>query len=246
MQAFISISKISFLVSLILLSAAPARAVDNSPVDEEDYTQTPFTEYGQFNEDAEEEADARFFQHGRFFGISLGIGASTVDGNRGLLWRGGFPMFDFKIHYWFDFNIALTLNFSTASHYFDTSTDIKHADVNLTRAGIDLRYYFDTKNLAAPISYANPFLVLGFANTSKTESSFNQENVEATSALGLNAGGGLEFAIKPRKVYFQLEGKIHLLTFPDTYTEDFKHDTLPLDDLTGNFYTFVGSFLFTW
>src|SRR5947209_990104 len=35
--------------------------------EEEDFTNTPYTEYGEFNEEEEEAADTRFFQYGRFF-----------------------------------------------------------------------------------------------------------------------------------------------------------------------------------
>ena len=91
--------------------------------EEDDFSNTPFTEYGEFNEEADEEADANFFAHGRFFGVSLGLGFEGVTGNRGLLYQGGFPMVNGKIHYWFDFNFALDMDFYFASHFY---TDPDH------------------------------------------------------------------------------------------------------------------------
>ncbi|HAR43198.1 MAG TPA: hypothetical protein DCS07_11320 [Bdellovibrionales bacterium] len=258
MRVFIFIFKNVFLVLTFTLllgiaplawAAPPAQnGIEKSMQEDEDFTPTPYTEYGEFNEDAEEEADTRFFQHGRFFGISIGLGMESADGNRGLLWEGGFPTFDMKVHYWFDFNVALTLGVTTATHFFQTNVNnLQHVDISLIRAGVDLKYYFDTKNLAAPISFANPFILLGGGNYTKTETSFSAGgDVEPQSSLGLCAGAGVEFAIKPKKMYFQMEGKVHLVNFKDTYTTDFRSHTISLDDLTGRFYTFTGNVLFTW
>jgi len=258
MQVFTSISKKHFshrfffllLASLALLVESQAWAAPNDKTmqEDEDFTPTPYTEYGEFNEDTEEEADTRFFQHGRFFGISVGLGMESADGNRGLLWEGGFPSFDLKVHYWFDFNVALTLGVMTSTHFFQTPVNgLMHVDVSMIRAGVDLKYYFDTKNLSAPISFANPFVLLGGGNYTKTETSFTAGgDINPSSSLGLAFGGGLEFAVKPKKLYFQLEGKMHLVNFTDTYTTDYRSHTIYLEDLTGRFYTLTGNILFTW
>ena len=65
--------------ALLLLTAPPAHARQirtrwklqyaggsdrtNKP-EEDDFTQTPYTEYGSFNEEKEEEEDTKFFQYG--------------------------------------------------------------------------------------------------------------------------------------------------------------------------------------
>src|SRR5881628_3466051 len=88
-------------VSLTALAFHPraAHAAPNSSGD--DYSETPFTEYGEFNEEEEEADEAKFFQYGRFFGVSVGSGFQGATGNRGLLYQGGFPTLDIKVHYWF-------------------------------------------------------------------------------------------------------------------------------------------------
>ncbi len=213
--------------------------------EEDDFSVTPFTEYGEFNEASEEEEDAKFFQFGRFFGVSLGIGFEFLDGNRGALWQGGFPVVDFKLHYWFNFNVAMDMGFRTAQHYFDTkSQNLGHVDVNMLWVGIDIKYYFETKNLSAPISFANPYLLLGAGSYSKTQTSNAQQTQDLDNSLGVSFGAGLEFAISPRKVFFAIEGKAHMATFKDTYTTNFQ--SAGLQDLTGNFYTVTGNILFTW
>lgn len=227
------------------LGQAPDKGVDKTlQSEEDDFSSTPYTEYGEFNEEEDEAAETRFLQHGRFFGVSLGLGYEGVLGNRSLLWQGGFPAVELKLHYWFDFNLAMDLGFYTASHFYETSVrNAGHVDAYIFRLGVDVKYYFDTKNVAAPISFAHPYVLLGAGSFSKTETSQTQATTTPDSAFGLSFGGGLEFVMSPRKTYFALEAKVHPLTFKDTYTPDY----LPsIDDLTGVFYTVMGSILFTW
>ena len=238
MPASTSISRFLTLAALaILVGSSPIRSVwaadsNNTPStdrtvkpEEEDFSTTPYTEYGSFNEDKEEEEDNKFFQYGRFFGISLGLGLETIDGDRGTLYQGGFPTFDAKIHYWFDFNFALDINFYLAEHYFISSSQLFNGrfNVNILRLGVDFKYYFDTKNLAAAISFANPYVVAGVGSYTKTESSAaGQTSVsDSDTAVGFSGGAGLEFALKPRKVYFTVEAKIHIVTFADNDSPGF-------------------------
>lgn len=215
----------------------------NKP-EEEDYSTTPFTEYGEFNETSEEESDAKFFQFGRFFGVSIGMGFQFIDGNRGSLWQGGFPVVDFKIHYWFDFNVGLDLGFYTASQFYNTQVQGKgHVDVNWLRVGIDIKYYFPTKNLSSAISFANPYVLLGVGSFSKTENSNTTQVGDQDASLGISGGAGFEFVVNPKKTYFELEVKANLVTFKDTFTTLYAPS---LPNLTGNFYTITGSLLFTW
>ncbi|MEK6704459.1 MAG: outer membrane beta-barrel protein [Bdellovibrionota bacterium] len=234
---------LAFFAVFIAASNLSSASDRTQQPEEDDFSGTPFTEYGEFNQEEEEAAETNFLQHGRFFGVSLGLGLETASGNRGSLWQGGFPLFDLRLHYWFDFNFALNLGLYTARHFYETPSNNEHVDVSFIHLGIDLKYYFDTKNLSAPISAANPFLLLGGGAFSKGETSAAQSNAETDSSLGLSAGAGLEFAITPRKLYFDLEWRMHLVSFNDTYTTTFKPI---IDDMTGQFYTMSGSFLFTW
>jgi hypothetical protein len=227
-------------------SAAGGETKSPNKPEDEDFSGTPFTEYGEFNQADDEEEDAKFFQFGRFFGVSLGLGLQFVDGNRGALWQGGFPVVDFKLHYWFNFNIAVDMGFRTSQQYFDTTVlQQGHVDINMLWVGVDVKYYFETRNLSAPISFANPYILLGAGAYNKTQVSNSQQTNDQDSSLGVSAGAGLEFVLRPRKIYVELEGKIHIVTFKDTYTTVYQ--TNPgLSNLTGNFFTSTASFLFTW
>lgn len=252
-----SISKLIALgLALLPLGySAPARAdgvagsgaSDKSKAyqpEEDDFSNTPFTEYGEFSDMADEEADAKFFAHGRSHGVSLGLGFEGVTGNRGNVYEGGFPMVDLKLHYWFDFNFAMDLNIYFASHTFATADGT--TEVNLIHAGIDIKYYFDTKNLSAPISFANPYLIGGFGSYTQTKTSFAGGGSDVPdTGIGLGLGAGLEFPISPKKCYLELEGRYHIVSFKDRFSTDFK-DSHGVDDLTGSFYTASASILFTW
>jgi opacity protein-like surface antigen len=215
--------------------------------EEDDFSNTPFTEYGEFSESADEEAEAKFMAHGRSHGVSLGLGFEGLTGNRGAVYEGGFPMVDLKLHYWFDFNFAMDLNIYFASHEFDGGTSNGGlTEVNLIHAGIDIKYYFDTKNLSAPISFANPYLMVGFGSYTQVKSSFAESSTDKPdTGLGLALGAGLEFAISPKKCYLELEGRYHMVSFADRFSTDFQ-TSHSVPDLTGSLFTISSSILFTW
>jgi hypothetical protein len=240
----------------LMVGATAARAESPPPnkdsktliPEEDDFSETPFTEYGEFNEEADEAADTKFFQYGRFFGASLGIGFEGISGNRGLLWQGGFPTVDFKLHYWFDFNVALDLGFFTTKHFFEVpgGSNPGTFDVSIFYVGLAAKYYFDTKNLSAAISFANPYVKLGFGSFTKSElNPLSEDAAEVDNAISVSGGAGLEFAIKPRKVYVSVEGNVFFPRFVDTTTTRFQSSN-SLQDLEGLFYTATASILFTW
>lgn len=220
--------------------------------DEDDFKVTPYTNYGEF--DSEDEAeDTKFFQYGRFFGVSLGLGYEGGFGNRGALFTGGIPAVNFRVHYWFDFNFALTLGIYSAHHQYvgsiansgqDNTT--KH-DWNLFAYGAELRYYVDTKDATAPVTFAGPFLMIGVGNYMESQS--NSEDPGATptkySSLGLSFGGGLEFPLRPRKSYLNLEAKFISVNFNDSNVLV----TVPSNksvDTSGLLFTLMASVLFTY
>src|SRR5688572_16869261 len=134
MRAFTSISKRGSALVLIwalCLGGRPAFAYDPTSPDKpqpsaqgDEFSETPYTRYGEFNEDEDEAEATTFFQYGRFFGVSAGLGFQGVTGNRGLFWRGGFPTLALKVHYWFSFIFALDLEFTTSAHSFTSGGEV--------------------------------------------------------------------------------------------------------------------------
>jgi hypothetical protein len=257
MRASTSISKVAphfwLSVASIWLALSGAALADEQPAgkaatpEEEDFKESPYTNYGEFNnQEAEEEEDTKFFQYGRFFGIGLGVGMESAMGNRGKLWDGGFPAIEFKLHYWFDFNFALTLDVYSASHFYDNpDPTIGHVDVTMVHIGAELKYYFDTKNLSSTITFANPYIIGGIGSYTKTETSaLIPQSPDSDTSIGFSAGAGFEFTLSPKKIYLELEGRLHLVNFKDTHSQNFS--SITGDDLSGPFLTALGSIVFTW
>ncbi|MBS1961474.1 MAG: outer membrane beta-barrel protein [Bdellovibrionales bacterium] len=276
MPACVSISKrLTLLLCTLFLASAPvARAVDPPPPvsaggasggdsggsgggrtvqpEEDDYRQTPYTSYGEFNDEDEAE-DTKFFQYGRFFGVSLGLGYEGATGNRGSLYTGGLPAFSLRVHYWFDFNFALTLGIYSASHQYtgfkgtSGSSNAQKNDVSIFEFGSELRYYFDTRDATAPVTFAGPFLLVGVGSYQKSESDISApDSVDKHSALGLSFGGGLEFPLKPRKAYLDLETKFHAVNFEGDSLAVTTSTGKTVKDSSGMLFTILASILFTY
>ena len=228
---------------------AGAAALDDrtQQSEENDHQPNAYTDYGDFNDDEAEANDLRFYQYGRLFGIQLGVGNSGATGNRGKLWSGGFPMLSVKTVYWFNFNMALDLDLSSLSHVYNVPERGGTTDVQLIQLGVNLRYSFDTRDAAAQVAFANPFVQVGIASYGLTQTTADTGTSDRDSAFGVSAGAGLEFALVPRTSYFLIDGRVHMVRFADTYTSNFNvAGAGNLNDLTGLLYTVGAHLLFTW
>ena len=210
---------------------------------QDDYRDTPYTKYGEFNEEEDEAEAALFFRFGRFFGVSLGVGISSATGNRGLLWQGGFPLISVKMHYWFNFNFAIDLELANASHFF-IDTDSSTVDVTLLMLSSHLKYYINTSDLTAAVTFASPYLVFGGGAFTKTEFSPTSGNEDIDSKFGVTLGAGLEFVASPKEVYIAIEGVVSFVNFEDRNTTDFSGQGV--SDLGGAFARVSANVMFTW
>jgi len=252
MPACTFISKLFILLTLISGSAyaqapgAPAGASPTAGAPKKDdpglFDQsTPYLEYGDFSMNEDDDADTLYFQYGRFFGVSLGLGYETATGNRGLLYAPAFPRFDLKVHYWFDFQLAMNLGIFFASHTFE---DSGINTVKLIGYGVDLKYYFDVRNASAALTFSNPFLIAGVGSISKTQSKAISAAPDTDSTFSVNFGAGLEFPIAHKKTYFILEGRYHTQSFIDS--NEPAYQSKGIADLSGGFFTFMAHILFSW
>jgi opacity protein-like surface antigen len=254
------LSRFFIILSLLLtplLVAAPAYAQegggkkldDSKPSSDDEIISGPFSDYGEFDSGEDEAEDERFFQYGRFFGVGLGLGFTTATGNAGKLYQGGFPTVDFRLDYWFDFQFALQIDVQNSSHSYNAPPD-GLTNVNLFRIMAQVKYYFDTRNMSAPITFVGPHLIAGGGFYQRTDNIGTGNNTaQATSinteqAFGFNAGAGLELTLKPKKTYLDFEAVAHFVQFPDSYTTKFQVDGL--NDISGTWLTFDVVLLWTW
>jgi hypothetical protein len=212
---------------------------------------SPYLNYGDFDITEEENQDALYFQYGRFFGVSLGVGYETALGDRGKLYQAAIPRIDLRLHYWFDFNFAMDLGVFFATHSFNYTTSangntaaqtLNYQD-KIIGYGIHLKYYFDTTDSSAALSFANPFVEVGFGEMSKAETNQTSNGPDNESTPTVDFGGGLEFPIVNKKTYFILEALYHTQNFDDSTSSKFANVT---PDLTGGFFTLIGHFMFVW
>ncbi len=217
--------------------AIPAQKKEDSGL----FDQTsPYLDYGDFSLNEEENEDTQYFQYGRFFGLSFGGGYETATGNRGKLYEPALPRFDIRVHYWFSFQFAADLGLFVANHSFLDGT-LNH-DVKLIGYGVHLKYYFDVRDAAAPLTFANPYLSVGAGAINKTQTTSTQATPDIDSTISASIGGGLEFPIKYKKTYLELELLYNTQSFADTNETIYK----AVPDLTGGFMSLLAHFMFVW
>jgi hypothetical protein len=201
---------------------------------------SPYLDYGDFSLTEEENEDTQYFQNGRFFGLSFGGGYQAATGNRGKLYEPALPRFDIRVQYWFNFQFAADLGVFFANHNFLDGTI--NYEVKLIGYGVHLKYYFDVRDAAAPITFANPYLAFGFGALTKNQISSTQSAPDTDSTLSVAGGGGLEFPISHKRTYLNLELLFHTQNFADT--NETRYRAVP--DLSGGFFTLLAHFMFTW
>lgn len=257
MRACISTSRATLLAMLLcgiagIAAPVAAQAQYSQPrasqdADDGNFLSGPFSEFGEFSGDEDEEADEKFFAAGRFFGVGLGVGLTTTTGNAGRLYQGGFPAVDLRLLYWFDFFVALQIVGRNSVHTYDVEPD-KKTNTNLFRVLAQVKWYIDTKDLSAPLTFIGPHLIVGGGMYRRTDNLQEQGVTETANAFGLNFGGGLELTIKPKKFYLTLESVVNMMTFRDAYDPRFiQEDPLNgIEDRTGMWIDTTVSVTWTW
>ncbi len=246
-KTFLTVALLSNLHFLPTLALAQAQGAFDQPAETDDsgsFLSGPFSEYGEF-ENEDEESDEKFFQYGRFFGVGLGLGFTAPMGNAGKLYQGGFPTLDFRLNYWFDFLVALQISVRNSKHSYDVLPD-RQTSTNLFRLLAQVKYYFDTKDLAAPITFVSPHIIFGGGYYQRTDTFAELKESENSSTFGLNAGIGFELTFKPKKMYLQIESTANVMTFSDAYDPKYMNSGAGIDDRTGIWFDTVVAIMWTW
>jgi len=231
-----------FLLLLQLLAPGTnARAAEEQVAPGTAELANPFSDFVPFEDEYDIDEDERFMYFGRFFAVSLGSGMHVFGGNIGKLYNTAIPVLDFRLIYFFDFRLAGNIGVSSASHAFNAAPN-GAVNVNLLRINADLKYYFDTKNVGAAITFANPYVIAGVSQTFRTQAFQGLNSTDKDNAFAVSAGAGMEFALKPRKTSIGVEGRIHQIFFQDRYDQTYLESGLP--DLTGNMYSIITSLIF--
>lgn len=220
-----------------------------------------FTDFSEDIENAKVVEDERFYRFGRFFCFNVSLGLTTFDGNRGIAYSNLPPTFGISFTFFKDFQTALALGLEMSRHSMFLEDAIEGfptepkgpgmVDVSMLRVFFGYRYYIETSNLGTAITYSNPYLVGRMEYWYQTNKYTSQKQLASDNGggLGFGLGGGLEFPIELKESYWGVEFLMHTVSFFDKNTTKYqplKDGGYGFDDLGGNVYSLMVSYVFNW
>lgn len=233
-----------------------------------------FSDFNEDLESAQIAEDERFYRYGRFFSLQVGVGLTTFDGNRGRAYENDPPTFALGVNYFSDFQNSYGLGFEYSKHSFflDEETigftdgsggesgpgsGIGKVDVNMLRVYFSFKHYIDTSDLGTAITYSNPYLIgrLEYWYVTNKFDDPNADNFSNTQddtggGLGFGLGFGLEFPVKLKETYIGTEFLWHNVNFHDKETRDYAPVSYGsgegYEDLSGNVYSLMVSYIISW
>ena len=218
-----------------------------------------FTDFNEELDAAHIVEEERFYRYGRFFAFNLGLGLTSFDGHRGKAYENTPPSYGASFTFFSDFQKAYSLGVEFSKHNFYVDQIVnKYASappgliqVSMLRVFLAFRYYLDTSNLGTALTYSNPYFVTRAEYWYTTNKFVDQPSFEKDSGggLGLGIGGGLEFPIKLKENYVNIEFLFHAVNFHDKYTQDYRplsSNNYGYDDLTGNTYSVMAYYSMNW
>lgn len=183
---------------------------------ETDDSYDPFSDYSEFDEASDEEADINFFRNGRFVSVGFALGMRGFTGQLNKLYGSG-PTYGLFLSYFFDLRMALELGFQTGDHSFQVSngTDQLAGNVSLTFIHMNLKYYFNTQNVTRGLADLNPYFLGGFSQVYRTYTIEGGDIPSREATVGMNAGLGIEIPILRRKAFFGAQATYRYVNFKD-------------------------------
>ena len=127
-----------------------------------------FTDYNEDIKISQIHEDERLWHYGRFFSLYFGLGLTSFDGNRGLLYRSSDrPSYGFGLYYFKDFQSSYGMGLQYSDHHFFIDRPVRayladplgYVDVSMLRMYVAHKYYIDTFNLTTALTYSNPYFV---------------------------------------------------------------------------------------
>jgi hypothetical protein len=182
----------------------------------------PFSDYSEFEEGSEEEADINFFHNGRFFSIGLLGGYESFTQTLGVLYTPSFS-FGLFLEYFFDLKLAMQLAYLTSTHGLTIATGNAQTgnltgSVSLSHFEFDLKYYLNTQNVTRGLASLNPYIIFGASSYTRA-TDINGSNGEIDdSAFGAQAGAGIEIPLMHNSAFFGIQGTFQYIAFPNANT----------------------------
>lgn len=178
----------------------------------------PFTDYSEFDEESDEEADINFFKNGRFFTLGLAAGSRGFTGNFATTYQGA-PTFGIYITYFFDLRLALSVGFKTGDHAVKFSTNdgtkIYTGNLSMSAMTFDFKYYLSTQNMTRGLADIGPYFIGGLGQFYRTYTIADLDGYSRDSTMGFSLGAGIEIPLMRKKAFLGLQGVYHYVEFND-------------------------------
>jgi hypothetical protein len=202
-----------FRMVFILGLVSPGLAL--SQVDTEE-AYDPFSDYSEFDEASDEEADINFFRNGRFLTVGLAAGPQTFTGGMAKSYAEA-PVMGLNLSYFFDLRLALTLGLMTSDHSVKirTTTQTYTGNVGFSELNLHLKYYVSTQNLIKGLADLNPYFVGGFSQVTRSYSIAELQEDSRETVTSSDIGVGIEIPVLRRKSFFGFQAVYHYVNFND-------------------------------
>ncbi len=211
-----------FCAAVILISLNHSQCLAQTTDVDEAFD--PFSDYNEFEQDADEEADINFFKNGRYLTLGLQLGYRGFTGGFSQAYAPT-AVYGVQFSYFFDLQIAGSLGFSMGDHnvQFQSYKDgaltqvstVYTGSVNIQTIDVNIKYYFNTENVTKGLADLNPYIIVGAGNYKRTYNLANTLPVSPDSVFGFKSGLGLEIPILRRRAYLGLQGTYHYVRYPD-------------------------------
>lgn len=176
----------------------------------------PFSDYSEFDEASDEEADINFFRNGRFFVLGFAGGNRIFTENMGKIYGSG-PTYGLFMTFFFDLRFAMQAGFFTGDYSYELSTNTggrRDGNVSMTFLDVSLKYYVNTQNVTRGLAELNPYYIGGISQIYRTRT-FSGGNSSRDANMGLNFGAGLEIPLMRKKSFFGIQALYRYFSFKD-------------------------------
>lgn len=176
----------------------------------------PFSDYSEFQQTAEEEADILFFRKGRLVTMQAHLGYRSFTGELSTLYEPDLA-YGLGATFFFDLRFAAYLNFSTSDHnfLFKTPNTSMPGSVSVSFLSVGTKYYFNTDMLVRPLSDLYPHLILGMNQTYRSLSLATSPDVVRDNTLGLEIGFGIEIMTLRKESFIGIQAHYRYFNFAD-------------------------------
>ena len=213
--------KIYLLFCVIFFSSIHQHAYAQTSTDV-DESFDPFSDYNEFEQDADEEADINFFKNGRMLTLGVQVGYRGYTDGFSQAYTPGL-IYGFQFNYFFDLQTALSVGYANgdnnvAFNSYTTDAKVKTAysgTVNLQAIDLSFKYFFNTENVTRGLADLNPYMSMGAAYFVRTYSLSEQLAIEPDKVYGLKGSIGIEIPLLRRRAFLGFQATYYYVQFPD-------------------------------